>query len=185
MKHNQLRIIGGKWRGRKLAFPNIEGLRPTPNRVRETLFNWLSPVIHGSRCLDLFAGSGVLGFEALSRGANEVTFVDHQQSAIAQLKTNRQILNCELAKIYHMTADQYLLQAAQPFDIIFLDPPFHQNLVQPICKTISEKSLLRPKAYIYIEAESRLEAFDLPNHWEILKQKQAGQVFYHLVRFTI
>ena len=122
MLNNQLRIIGGKWRGRKIKFPDIEGLRPTPDRVRETLFNWLSPVIIGAKCLDLFAGSGALGFEALSRGASKTVFVDSNNLVTQQLQYNQQLFQCSDIEIHKMSAEQYLQTTEKSFDIIFLDP---------------------------------------------------------------
>ncbi|TPW17985.1 MAG: methyltransferase, partial [Halothiobacillaceae bacterium] len=120
---NSLRIIGGTWRSRRLEFPTVEQLRPTPDRVRETLFNWLQHRIGGARCLDLFAGSGALGFEALSRGANEVVFVEIDPAAVQALRANAQRLQADNAQIIHEEALRYLAKPADPFDIIFLDPP--------------------------------------------------------------
>ena len=188
MLKNEVRIIGGKWRGRKIKFLDIAGLRPTPNRVRETLFNWLSPIICGKRCLDLFAGSGALGFEALSRGAEEVVFVDQNKQAIQQLKANQQLLDCEHADIYEKSAQEYLEQAIESFDIVFLDPPFHQEVISQICKTLSQKNLLADDALIYIEVRaptgktSTQSSFDLPENWQMIKQKRAGQVAYYLIQ---
>jgi len=180
---NQLRIIGGKWRGRKLDFPNIEGLRPTPSRVRETLFNWLAPDIHNADCLDLFAGSGALGFEALSRGANKVIFIDSSKQIIDQLKNNCQLLNCDAAEIHQMDSEEYLKQTHKTFAIVFLDPPFKQNLILKYCKLLTENNLLKPNAYIYIETELQLKQTDFPDNLQILKQKKAGKVNYLLIKF--
>lgn len=179
---NQFRIIGGKWRGRKLTFLPHKDLRPTPNRVRETLFNWLSPVISTSYCLDLFAGSGALGFEALSRGANKVVFVDHEIKAISQIEANLLLLNCNTAKTYCMRAENYIAYSQLKFDIVFLDPPFHHNLIPKIAKILNEASILQPKSYIYFESEINNKNLFLPLNWNITHQKQAGQVLYTLIQ---
>lgn len=175
---NKIRIIGGKWRGRMLNFPDIPGLRPTPNRVRETLFNWLSPYIHGARCLDLFAGSGALGFEALSRGAREATLVDHHPRIIAALKENQALLNAEEITIVSLEIPS--LFKAAPFNIVFLDPPFGENFIQPCSEWLESENLLTDNALVYIEAEKTLKPLPTPSNWELLKSKTAGQVGYHL-----
>ena len=181
---SKVRIIGGKWRGRKLPFPNLEFLRPTPDRVRETLFNWLAPIIDGAYCLDLFAGSGALGFEALSRGAGKVIFVDSEPQIIEQLKANQQILNCENIEIYNMSAEKYLQQANQPFDVIFLDPPFQQQAIPKYFQLLAKKNLIKPKGYIYIETGHMLDSSCLPQNWQIIKQKRAGRISYCLVQVS-
>lgn len=183
MKQNQLRIIGGKWRGRKLKFPDVEGLRPTPDRVRETLFNWLAPVIQQTICLDLFAGSGALGFEALSRGAQKVVFVDTSYKVIQQLKTNQNLLNCDAAAIIKSNADAFLARQTEKFDIIFLDPPFHQGLIEKTCKEIFQYGALKPDGYIYIEREASLKEIALPTNFNILKERKAGQITYALIQY--
>lgn len=178
---NKVRIIGGIWRGRKISFPALKDLRPTPDRIRETLFNWLTPVINGAYCLDLFAGSGALGFETLSRGAEKVVMVDSESQVIAQLEANRQMLGAENLEIHHMNAAQYLPQAKGSFDIIFLDPPFQKQLIPKFCQLIAENNLLKPKGYVYIETDLALSPDDLPTSWQIIKQKQAGKVLYYLL----
>lgn len=182
MLRNCVRIIGGKWRGRKIFFPNIQGLRPSPDRVRETLFNWLSPYLQDSVCLDLYAGSGVLGFEALSRGAQKVIFVDTSYEVIRQLHEDKNILHCDTLEIYHQSAMDFFCHAKEQFDIIFLDPPFAQNLIEPTCQALAQSNLLKSKAFIYIEMESNKNILTLPANWEIVKQKKAGQVKYFLVK---
>lgn len=179
---NRLRIIGGHWRGRKLAFPDVEGLRPTPDRVRETLFNWLQHDIHGARCLDLFAGSGALGLEALSRGASRVVFVDNSRLVTDQLETHLQTLQCQDAAVLRMSALDYLQRGSgsEHYDIIFLDPPFHHELVQKSVHLLEEKGWLKPGAFIYLETESSLKELHLPAGWEVLREKHAGQVTYRL-----
>ncbi len=179
---NQLRIIGGQWRGRRLSFPDVEGLRPTPDRVRETLFNWLAPVIVGARCLDLFAGSGALGLEALSRGAAEVTFVDRDPRVILQLKEHIQTLHAECAQLVQADTLAWLQspQREQRFDIVFLDPPFGLGWLEPCCKSLEERGWLSPSAYIYLESEQTLGAPTLPANWRLKRSQKAGQVGYHL-----
>lgn len=177
---NTLRIIGGQWRGRKLRFPDGEGLRPTTDRVRETLFNWLQPVIAGARCLDLFSGSGALGLEALSRGAGEVVFVERNPRAVRALKENLALLQAEGTEVHQGDSLAYLRSEHKPFDVIFLDPPFRQNLLAPALTLLAEGGLAAPGARIYIEMESEQGEPELPPGWELLRSKQAGQVAYHL-----
>ena len=179
---NKLRIIAGKWRGRKIAFPDIPGLRPTPDRVRETLFNWLAPVISEAIYLDLFAGSGALGFEALSRGAKQVVFVDESSEVIQQLNANQKLLACGNLKIIQKSALEYLETCDEKFDVVFLDPPFQSDLLEKCCALIDEKNLLTPDALIYIETSIKKDMSFLPSSWKIFKEKQAGQVKYCLVR---
>jgi len=183
LKQNQLRIIGGKWRGRKLKFPEVEGLRPTPDRIRETLFNWLAPIIHGSICLDLFAGSGALGFEALSRGAAQVFLVDQSQKVASQLKANQALLNCDNSQLIKNNAFDFIKTCAKTFDIIFLDPPFHKHLIPDICQHIAQYNLIKPEGYVYIEREAELKNIALPSHFEIIKERKAGQITYALIQY--
>lgn len=177
---NQLRIIGGKWRGRKLQFPSVAGLRPTGDRIRETLFNWLAPHLHGARCLDLFAGSGALGLEALSRGAEEVVLVDSDAQVIAQLQQHCTTLKAENARVYRADALQWLrTQEANKFDVVFLDPPFQAGLTETAARALNDSGCLKNDAFVYLEA-ARAQSFQAPVNWELLKQKQAGQVSYAL-----
>lgn len=178
---NTLRIIGGEWGGRKLRFADGEGLRPTTDRVRETLFNWLAPLIHGARCLDLFAGSGALGLEALSRGAGEVIFVETNPAAIAALKENLVLLGPENAEVIRSDALNYLEGNSHKFDVVFLDPPFRRDLLQPALQLLVKKGWLAAGARVYLELESEQPLPELPQGWEVLRSKQAGQVAYHLV----
>lgn len=180
MKNQSLRIIGGSWRGRKLAFPSVPGLRPSPDRVRETLFNWLAGVIHGSRCLDLFTGSGALGLEAASRGAAEVVMVDTSRAVIDQLRQHQQTLQADMIRLVQADALSYLKQAARPFDVVFLDPPYRQGLLVPCCRQLAEAGWLAEGAYIYMEAERELGEPALPEGWALHRSKTAGQVGYHL-----
>ena len=181
-QQNRLRIIGGRWRGRKLSFPDVPGLRPTPDRVRETLFNWLQADIVGARCLDLFAGSGALGLEALSRGAARAVLVDESRDVTQQLETHLRTLDCRDAVVVNSAAQDFLRRGPgdTTYDLVFLDPPFRQGLI-PVCAALlEEKGWLASNALIYLEAESELPALPLPNHWEILREKTAGQVCYRL-----
>ena len=179
---NQLRIIGGQWRGRKLAFPDVEGLRPTPDRVRETLFNWLNQAVVGARCLDCFTGSGALGLEALSRGASAVTMIDSSPQVVDQLRAHLSLLNAEGAELHQANAESWLAAyRGEPFDIIFLDPPFHQQLVAPMLKRISERGLLSEAGLIYLEMAADEAPPALPTGWQLHREKQAGQVSYRLI----
>lgn len=178
---NRLRIIAGEWRGRKLPFTEVEGLRPTPDRVRETLFNWLAPMIEGARCLDLFAGSGALGFEALSRGAAEVVMLDRHPGVIKQLKANLTLLGCERARLQQADALDYLQHTPdRPFDVVFLDPPYRKDLLPPCCALLDKQPWLAGGARVYLEIEREHELPPLPAGWKLLRSKKAGQVAYHL-----
>ncbi|MHB1949328.1 MAG: 16S rRNA (guanine(966)-N(2))-methyltransferase RsmD [Gammaproteobacteria bacterium] len=181
MAQGQIRIIGGQWRGRKLQVPNITGLRPTPDRIRETLFNWLAPTIQGAHCLDPFAGSGALAFEALSRGAAHAVMVDQSSEVVKLLQEEAQMLKAENAEVYRARAPGQLKLPAKPFDLVFLDPPFHEDLLLPTCFYLEEKGFLASDAIIYLEAKETLSEADLPSNWKITKSKVAGQVAYHLV----
>jgi 16S rRNA (guanine966-N2)-methyltransferase len=182
MAQGQIRIIGGQWRGRKLKVPDVAHLRPTPDRVRETLFNWLAPVIYDAYCLDPFAGSGALGFEALSRGAAEVVMVDASPVVVRLLKEELEMLKANNGIAYLANAPQQLQKTTRPFDIVFLDPPFKENLLLPTCFYLEENAFLAAHAHIYIEAPESLVEGDLPPGWRLIKSKRAGQVAYHLIR---
>ena len=179
---NHLRIIAGKWRGRKVQSPDSQGLRPTSDRVRETLFNWLAPVINDARCLDLFSGSGALSFEALSRGAAEVTMIDANARVSYQLRENLKLLKCDNASLLTTDAVRWLNQpktTSEAFNIVFLDPPFNQQLVTPSCELLDSQGLIEEGSYIYIETEAGLE-LQIPSSWKIYREKKAGQVAYYL-----
>ncbi len=177
---NTLRIIGGQWRGRKLRFADGEGLRPTTDRVRETLFNWLQPVIGGARCLDLFSGSGALGLEALSRGADKVIFIERNPKAITALKENLKLLQAGNTEVHQGDALAWLRGASSTFDVVFLDPPFRQELLAPALKLLADGGWVAEGARVYIETESELGEPELPPGWELLRSKKAGQVAYYL-----
>ena len=177
-----LRIIAGEWRSRKIRFPDLPQLRPTPDRVRVTLFNWLMPVIEGARCLDLFAGSGALGLEALSRGAAEVVFVDSDNKVMTYLRDTCKVLKAEHANIVQADALGYLAGKPQGFDIVFLDPPYQSDLLLPCCHALEAQAWLNPRAYIYIETASQTPLDELPAGWRVLREKTAGQVCYRLAQ---
>lgn len=174
----EVRIIGGVYRGKKLHFPQIEHLRPTPDRVRETVFNWLMHDIKNANCLDAFAGSGALGFESFSRGAKAVTFLEKNAEAFKILnKTLRSFPTVSL-KAYQIDTLVFLQQTDQQFDIIFLDPPFNQDLITPSLDLIYQRNLLKPEGLIYIESKEVCELN--PEYWTQKKAKQAGLVHYSL-----
>ncbi len=175
-----LRIIGGQWRGRKLRFRAARGLRPTPDRVRETLFNWLAPSIHEARCLDLFAGSGALGLEALSRGAASVRFVDNNTASLARIEEHLASLDCARGNCQAGDALRLLGKEASPFDIVFLDPPFEQGLLEPTAQALETGGWLAPEAFIYLEAGIREAPPNLPGNWQPHREKTMGDVRFSL-----
>lgn len=179
----QLRIIGGTWRGRRFRFPPSVQIRPTPDRVRETLFNWLGSGVSGARCLDLFAGSGALGLEALSRGAAEVTFVEQDSAAARELDSRLSEWGAQGARVERRDALQFLGRPApaQPFDVVFLDPPFAENLLQRAAELLESGLWLTQAALIYVECAARDGLPPLPATWTLVRAKQAGEVGYHLL----
>jgi 16S rRNA (guanine966-N2)-methyltransferase len=177
-----LRVIGGEWRGRKLRFPAVEAIRPTPNRVRETVFNWLQGVIPGSRCLDLYAGSGALGIEALSRGAREVVFVDVEPAVVRHVASLLAELRCDRGRVVRAAALRFLEQPGTHFDVIFLDPPFADPVLAETCAQIEAGGWLRAGGFAYLEAAAAAGAPELPAGWTMLRSKRAGEVGYHLAR---
>jgi 16S rRNA (guanine966-N2)-methyltransferase len=181
-KANQLRIIGGQWRSRRIPIAGVAGLRPTPDRVRETLFNWLQTFVGGARCLDLFAGSGALGFEALSREAAEVVFVEQDQRAFKQLEANAKTLGASQARLVHADAFAYLQRETAAFDLIFLDPPFRKELTAQALDSLSARQLIKDDAFIYLEHEAEY-ALDF-SHWNLTvhRQTKAGQVLSFLLK---
>ena len=186
---NILRIIGGQWRSRKLQFTDAPGLRPTPDRIRETLFNWLQADIHSAVCLDLFAGSGALGFEALSRGAQQLVFVEKDKKAASQLEANLKLLNAAEAEVHCLDALEYLQgdyykkskKGGCVLDIVFLDPPYRKGLLDKSLKLLKEKGLIDQHSLIYLEHEAE-ESFEWANYGlSILKESSAGQVKSYLL----
>jgi 16S rRNA (guanine(966)-N(2))-methyltransferase RsmD len=170
----------GEWRSRLLKFPDVDGLRPTPDRVRQTVFNWLGQDMHGLTCLDLFAGTGVMGFEALSRGAKRAVLIEKSRPAYQALMDNQLQLKATNAKILNTDALQYLTQTTQKFDVVFVDPPYQQGLVDKVLPLL--KNALTEEALVYIEAEFAIETND---EWQVFKHGKAGNVFYHLIKPAI
>ncbi len=177
---NSLRIIGGQWRGRKLSFPKVEAIRPTPDRVRETLFNWLAPIIQGANCLDLFSGSGALGFEALSRGAASVTMCDSDPKIILTLKQHAALLKTTNGIFLQTDAASFLKRNTQKFDVIFLDPPFASDLLAQCFGILSGTDSLNSAAMIYVEAHAKGDLPPVPDNWSEHRSKKAGDVAYYL-----
>jgi 16S rRNA (guanine966-N2)-methyltransferase len=168
-------------RGRRWRFPDLPDIRPTPDSVRETLFKWLGTRIVGARCLDLFAGSGALGLESLSRGASAVVFVEQHAAIARALIALMAEWNVQGAEVERADAFSYLRGAAQPFDIVFLDPPFATGLLAPAAALLEERGWLAPDAVIYVESAVHEPRPALPEAWKELKAKQAGEVGYHLL----
>jgi len=183
---NQLRIVGGDHRGRRLHFPDARGLRPTADRVRETLFNWLQGEVHGRRVLDLFAGSGALGLEALSRGAASATFIERARPVADQLRQNTRLLGLQAqARVETLEEARFLDRAsAEKFDLIFIDPPFAERLMEQVCERLEASGLLSSPAWIYLEQDSSHPWPELPDGWILHRQGRAGQAAFRLVRRT-
>lgn len=175
---NSVRIIGGRYRRRVLHFPDSEGLRPTPDRVRETLFNWLGQEIDGQHCLDLFAGSGALGFEAASRGAARVVMIEQAPKVLAALQENAKMLqNPPEVEIVRRDALQYLASTNAKFDLIFIDPPFRKGWIARLAPLLP--GILNDEAAIYVEAEQKIESL---GDWRPVRHGKAGEVHYQLMR---
>jgi len=179
-QQNNVRIIAGQWRGRKIDFTDSEGLRPTPDRVRETLFNWLQTIIPGSVCIDCFAGSGALGFEAASRGAKKITLIETSHAVVTQLKRNRGKLAAENIEIISDSAEGWLQNNPAEADIIFLDPPFASNLLQTTLNIIGDINIVRPDGVIYLEYPEKTKPV-IPHGWQWCRQKKSGEVSYGLL----
>lgn len=176
----QIRVIGGKWRGRKLPVRDSEGLRPTTDRIKETLFNWLMPVIRDARCLDCFAGSGALGFEALSRFAEHVTFIELDKQNAKLLSENKVRLNADNATVLNNSSLTVLSQVGTPFDVVFIDPPFRKGLLSQTIELLEQNQWLADESWIYVESEAELPLTDIPASWQLHREKVAGQVAYRL-----
>ena len=183
-KSGRLRIVGGQWRGRKLTFPAAADLRPTPDRVRETLFNWLQAIIPGARCLDLFAGSGALGLEALSRDAASAVMVEKNPQIADRIRTHLQTLGATNGDVITADVIQFLQRPATPFDLVFLDPPYRMDCLAQCRELLEHRGWLSDHAYIYLEAPSRIPLPPLPSNWSVTRSKTAGDVGYHLARRT-
>lgn len=179
-KQNMVRINAGIWRSRVLKFPDVVGLRPTSDRVRQTVFNWLGQDLIGLQCLDLFAGTGVMGFEALSRNAKQVTMIELTKPAYQALLKNKTMLSADSADILQQDAMHYLSNNQQLFDLIFCDPPFNQGWLDKLLPQLAQH--LKPDGLLYVECEFPLDKADFVAHWTIIKQKKAGNVHYHLLQ---
>lgn len=180
----RVRIIGGRWRGRRIGFPDVADLRPTPDRVRETLFNWLAPHLDGARVLDMFAGSGILGFEALSRGASSLVAVENDRVIAAQIRDTAGELGAAGFELVVSEAEAFLGTAATPpFDLVFIDPPHAAADYDALCGRLEASALLREHAFVYVEhSKRRAAAFAPPFAWECHRSAQAGYITYQLWR---
>lgn len=174
----QVRINAGIWRSRLIKFPQVAGLRPTPDRVRQTVFNWLGQDLTGKNCLDLFAGTGVMGFEALSRNAKHVVIVESNRLACASLTQNQAMLDTNLCHIFFGDALNFLVQNTEIFDVVFCDPPYHQQWLDKVLPQL--KAHVSVQALIYVEAEYALAS---NVQYSVLKSGKAGAVYYHLIQF--
>ncbi|QXP85291.1 16S rRNA (guanine(966)-N(2))-methyltransferase RsmD [Methylococcus sp. Mc7] len=177
---NELRIIGGLWRSRRIRFAPEPGLRPTPDRVRETVFNWLQNHVAGAVCLDLFAGSGALGFEAASRGAARVVQVERNPKVCAVLKQSCAMLDAGQITVVCAEAMKFLAGRPEAFDLVFLDPPFRTGQVGPCCRRLEDGGWLKPGARTYVEAEAGPQPEGIPANWMLLREKVSGDVAYRL-----
>lgn len=178
----RVRIIGGAWRSRRLEVPDSPGLRPTPDRVRETLFNWLQPWLPGARCLDVTAGTGILCLEALSRGAASAVMVEKSPVVVKALEHNLEKLGAAQARVIQADAVGFLQGMAEPFDIVFLDPPFKSDLIARCASLLEGRGWVKAGGLIYIEAPSEMEVLPIPDSWRVIRSKTAGQVGYHLAK---
>ncbi len=177
---NTVRIIGGELRRRLISFPDAEGLRPTPDRVRETLFNWLGQTLYGRTCLDLFAGSGALGFEAASRGAERVVMVEMNRTVLRALQDNAKKLGCANVSVQGQDGLEFVLHDAHKYDVIFLDPPFQSEYLPKLLEILPQR--LNENGVVYVESGA---AMDAPPPWQILKSGKAGQVRYQLLGLSV
>jgi len=183
----RLRIIGGQWRGRRIAITTAAAIRPTPDRVRETLFNWLAPRLAGARCLDLFAGTGALGLEALSRGAQHATFIERDGTAAQALRDTLAVLACTEARVCHGDALARMRQLETGFDVVFIDPPFATDLHLHLAALAASRPLLKPDARVYLEypwPQAAALGAALAPDWRRLRHKRAGRVGYDLLTLS-
>ena len=183
----KIKIISGSWKGKSISFPNKQDLRPTKNQIRETLFNWLQNEVEHSICLDLFAGSGALGFEAMSRGAKKVYMVDNDIDVINCLKIQVELLNAENILLYNLSAENFIQYLKEKIDIIFLDPPFSKNLINSTLSILHKMDNLRDKCKIYIElpfSKNVEKSICIPDNWELLRIKKTGDVSYLLFQYN-
>ena len=182
-KSGRLRIVAGNWRSRLLDIADVDGLRPTSERIRETLFNWLTPNLHGARCLDLFAGTGALGIEALSRGAGTVVFGERSPVAARQLQANLDLLDATGAQVVKQDARSYLESGIQDrFNLVFLDPPFAADMLEETCRLLADSDILDDDALVYLEQDRSRPEVALPETWREIKNKTAGNVRYRLAQ---
>ena len=185
-QHSSVRIISGSKRGSKIKFPAVRGLRPSGDRIRETLFAWLQTSVAGSQCLDMFAGSGALGFEAASRGADRVVMIEKNRSAAESLKENIERLQFDNVDIVAADALARSTYESKPamhqFDLLFIDPPFAENLHQSAIDRIQQQKLLKPDALVYVESGKKCNSLEVPVHWQLFREKVAGEVQIHLYR---
>jgi len=176
---NKVRIIGGEMRSRVISFPDAEGLRPTPDRVRETLFNWLGQTLYGRTCLDLFAGSGALGFEAASRGADRVVMVERNRTVFKALQENAKKLGCANVFVHAQDGLEFASRDAQRYDVIFLDPPFQSDYLPKLLELLPQR--LNEDGVVYVESGVAVE---IPPPWQVIKSGRAGQVQYKLIKLN-
>ena len=181
----KIRIIGGKWRRRYVSFPSIQDLRPSPDAVRETLFNWLGQNLEGKCCLDLFAGSGAFGLEAASRGARRVDMVELNREAASSLSATVKLLgDLETVKCFNMDWKAFLKKSTQQYDIIFIDPPFRKSLIKSVCNTLINTDCLNEDAQIYIESPKSNSPLPIPSTWHIIRETTRGMVQSTLTQTT-
>jgi 16S rRNA (guanine966-N2)-methyltransferase len=181
---SSVRIISGRWRGRRIPVVG-NGVRPTGDRIRETLFNWLQSDIQGTRCLDMFAGSGALGLEALSRGAVQVTFVDTNSSAVRQIRQMLDELDTQAGQVIQGNAMTVNYAGQGPFELVFVDPPFGSLDLSILCTLIEESGCLADPARIYLETQRRDASFEVPNGWSLKRERKSGQVWFGLFERSI
>lgn len=178
----KVRIIGGRWKRSRLPVPDLKGLRPTPDRVRETLFNWLQTKLPGARCLDLFAGTGALGLEAASRGAGHVLLVDNDPQVAQHLRAQVHRLGADNVVVQETSASTLLARPAEPFDIVFLDPPFASGMLASLGRSLEERGWLNVGGLVYLETERSAADWVLPDSWVLEHDKVAGRVRYALAQ---